>query len=43
VQSDFSEKKAEMMEREFQNIIRERKLPNSSKIRERGPFVYGYG
>ena len=32
-----------MMEREFQNIIRERKLPNSSKIRERGPFVYEYG
>ena len=33
----------EMMERELQKIIRERKLPNSSKIRERGPFVYGYG
>ncbi|MCD6088898.1 hypothetical protein J7K07_04185 [Candidatus Bathyarchaeota archaeon] len=30
------------MEREFQGIICERKLLNSSKIRER-TFVYGYG
>jgi len=40
----------EMMEREFQdfskrlprNLIRERKLPDGSKVREWGPFVYGY-
>ncbi|UCH71267.1 MAG: Hsp20/alpha crystallin family protein [Candidatus Bathyarchaeota archaeon] len=40
----------EMMEREFKELtervpkdfVRERKLPDGSKIRELGPFVYGY-
>ena len=40
----------EMMEREFkefskrvpQDLIRERELPDGSKVREWGPFVYGY-
>ncbi|MFQ5758088.1 MAG: archaeal heat shock protein Hsp20 [Candidatus Bathyarchaeia archaeon] len=40
----------EMMEKEFKDfttkvpkdLVRERKLPNGTKIREWGPFVYGY-
>jgi len=40
----------EMLEREFKELteripkdfVRERKLPDGSKIRELGPFVYGY-
>ena len=40
----------EMMQREFEefsritpkNLIRERTLPDGSKIREWGPFIYGY-